>query len=435
MINLMIILVATYIGLLYTFLNIFILLLKSKPSKITIHEYPTVSIIVPAYNEERNISNTLNSLVNLDYPKDKLEILVIDDGSTDNTLNIAKRFEKKYSFIKVYHKKNGGKASALNFGIRIAKGNFIVTMDSDSIVPPDALKKMLSLFNSEDVAIVIPSIQIFSPKNLVQKIQYIEYAYNNTLRAIFDRINSLYVAPGPFSIFRREFFNKCGLFDEQNITEDMEIAFRAHANGYRIRHAEEVVVYTDAPDTFKSLLRQRLRWYLGFIENYIRYRRKINSNAILSNFVMPSAILFILLPIILLTLNLYDIMKSWFLTYLYYKSINFDILPEIFYNLSNLKLFDPFMLKISLFYGGFWLTLLGITSFIIFFILLSYSLHIETQITLYHVFWALIYSSLYIIIYTIFWLYTINTKLFGREVRWGGLVWRNSLINKLINKK
>ncbi|MEM4588329.1 MAG: glycosyltransferase [Nanopusillaceae archaeon] len=415
-----------FVGLLFTYFNLFMIYFFKEIKKKKLDTYPKVSIIVPAYNEEKNIEETINSLLNLDYDKDKLEIIVVDDGSKDKTYEIARKYEGKN--VKVLRKENGGKASALNYGLKHASGEFIVTMDADSIVPKDALKKMLEYFDEENVMVVVPSIQVKERKKFLEMIQSVEYSYNNFLRMIFDKLNSIYVAPGPFSIFRRKVFDIVGGFDEKNLTEDMEIAMRILSFGFKIRYCPEVVVKTKAPKGFVSLLKQRLRWYLGFIENFLVYRKKITDKIVI-NLVFSSAILFIILPILNLFLFLYDIIRSFYLQFLFYYHIDFNIKPIFEYSISNYhNIFGN--LLVEYLSRGFFLLFYNIVLFLIFlfFILKSWKIEKErSKISLF------IYSFVYIFMYSIFWIIAIYYKIFGRELKWGGVVWKNSLINKIKN--
>ena len=146
-----------------------------KPKKL-----PTVTIVVPAYNEEKTISKTLQSLLNLNYPKNKLEIIAVDDGSTDNTYKAAKQFTSQG--VKVYKKKNTGKADSLNFALKKSKGELFAALDADSFANPDCLKKMIGYFNDPKIMAVTPSLKVYKPKNMLQKIQYVEYLIGIFLR-------------------------------------------------------------------------------------------------------------------------------------------------------------------------------------------------------------------------------------------------------------
>lgn len=243
---------------------------KYKDPKIA----PSVSVIVPCLNEARTIEKTILSLLSIDYPKERLSILVVDDGSKDNTYEIAKKYHNNGQVL-VTKKENGGKFTALNYGILNSKADFIACLDADSEVEPDALKKMLPLFTDKNVAVVTPAIRVHNPKNILQIIQSIEYSLGIFVRRMLGKIDAIYVAPGPFSIFRREILIEVGLFKHAYNTEDMEIALRLKSRGYRIKNQWNAYVNTVAPNTWKKLYKQRVRWTYGFIKNTIDYKHMI----------------------------------------------------------------------------------------------------------------------------------------------------------------
>lgn len=233
---------------------------------------PDVSVIVPAYNEEKIIGKSINSLLTLDYPKDKLEIIVVNDGSTDNTRSICEGFGEKIKFINL-DENSGNKAVPLNIGLKIAKGEIIACLDADSIVESVTLKKMLPYFAEDNVAAVTPALKVYKPQNLLQKMQWFEYLFAIFLRKAMSMIDCIYVTPGPFSLFKRDVIIKLGGFDEHNITEDMEIALRLQANNYIIKNAINAYVYTITPFNLKEFFKQRRRWYQGLVHNSVLYKR------------------------------------------------------------------------------------------------------------------------------------------------------------------
>ena len=235
---------------------------------------PYVSIIVPAYNEEKYISKCLEMLLDIDYPRERLEIIVINDGSTDNTEREARKFEK-YG-VKVYTQKNAGKGAALNHGLRIARGGFIVTMDADSYVLPGTLRQLLAFFREDEkVMAVTPAIKIRPSKNLLVELQRIEYLMIIFSRKLLSFIDAVPVTPGPFSIFRASVFKEIGGFDENNLVEDQEIALRIQRHNYKIKSSVKAEVYTEPPDNLNDRLRQRIRWQRGGIRNYWKYKHMI----------------------------------------------------------------------------------------------------------------------------------------------------------------
>lgn len=252
--------------------------------------YPTVSIIVPCWNEEFTIGGTLHSLLNLDYPKNKLEIIAIDDGSTDGTWAALQKFTQ-YPQIKVFHKENGGKHTALNFGLTQSQSEVVGCLDADSFVHKDALSTIAHYFEDKATMAVTPSVKIYTPETILQKIQSVEYGWGIFIRKILSYLGALYVTPGPFSIFRREVFEKVGPYRHAHNTEDMELAMRMQAHHMKIANAHNAVVYTVAPRTLPKLITQRVRWTYGFIKNVIDYKfiffRKQYGN--LGIFILPVA--------------------------------------------------------------------------------------------------------------------------------------------------
>lgn len=241
---------------------------KSKKSSPTLF---SVCIIVPVWNEERTLRGTLQSLLSLNYPKDKLEILVVDDGSTDNTLSIAKEFENEPQ-IKIFSKENGGKHTAVNFGINQTNTELVGCLDADSFVDSQALQEIVKVFQNPEMMAVTPCMIVKTPQTFVQRAQKIEYTVGALLKRIFGDLSAIQVTPGPFSIFRRKVFEDLGLYKKAYNTEDFEIALRMHKHGYKIGNAPTAFVYTTTPSTPYKLFRQRLRWVQGNMLNLIDYR-------------------------------------------------------------------------------------------------------------------------------------------------------------------
>jgi len=232
---------------------------------------PYISVIIPVYNEEKTIAGTINSLLDLDYPKDKLKLIIIDDGSKDGTWKIIQEFEK-FENVSVFHKENGGKYTALNLGIEKTETPFIGCLDSDSFVDKEALKRIMTYFDDSETMAVAPSIIVDNPKNIIQGAQKAEYdmaIYNKKMLAF---LGGIHVTPGPFSIFRKKVFDDLGPYRHAHNTEDQEIALRMQENDYKIEHCPDAYVYTIAPNTVPKLYRQRLRWIYGFLRNAIEVR-------------------------------------------------------------------------------------------------------------------------------------------------------------------
>ena len=239
-----------------------------------INIFPTVTIAVPCWNEQKTVASTLDSLLSLDYPKDKLSIVVVDDGSHDRTFAIAQIYEMRFpEQIKVLQKENGGKHTAVNLALKQSKADLFGCLDADSFVAPQTLKTIVSYFNSNESAMAVtPCIHIRSPRTLIQRMQAIEYLMGVFLRKAYGELDAIQVTPGPFSIFRREVFEKVGEYRKAHNTEDFEITLRMHKAHFKIMNSHKALVYTVGPATAKGFFYQRLRWARGFLENSLDYK-------------------------------------------------------------------------------------------------------------------------------------------------------------------
>ena len=237
---------------------------------------PKVSIIIPAYNESQYIAGCIASVLALDYPKNKLEIMVVDDGSTDDTAAIARSFCKKNPHLKVWSKPNSGKADSMNQAIARAKGELVACLDADSYASPYSLRRMLAHFDGPDVAAVASAVKIRRARNIIEEVQRIEYFYYLFTRRILNVLNCVTVTPGPFSVFRRELILKMGGFDRTSLVEDQEIALRLQKAGWRINSSLDTDIYTEIPHNFSELMKQRTRWQRGGFWNSMKYLDLIN---------------------------------------------------------------------------------------------------------------------------------------------------------------
>lgn len=247
-----------------------------KKTRTLPRRYPTVTVLVPCFDEERTIASTLKSLLSLSYPKDKLQILVVDDGSTDGTSAIAKKFASAHVQVAYLYKKNGGKYTALNLGIERSSSELIGCLDADSFVEKDALIEIVKKFEEEkDVVAVIPSMKVSRPHSVLELMQAVEYMFGIFMKKMYDNLGAIFVLPGPFSFYRRDVFAQIGLFRHAHNTEDTEIAFRMQMHGLKIANAHNALVSTKVPTTLRALIKQRVRWSQGFLQNANDYRHML----------------------------------------------------------------------------------------------------------------------------------------------------------------
>jgi biofilm PGA synthesis N-glycosyltransferase PgaC len=265
---------------------------------------PGVSVIVPAWNEEVGIKRTIESVLDNDYPH--IELVVVNDGSTDNSAQVVKKFFKQYKkkdpkstrFLHHYYIENGGKGRALNYGIQHSKGKIIMTMDADSMLAPDAITKLVEHFRDKDVAAVVGQVRLGNAAGrLIGRMQQMEYLFGFYFKRAHCVMGAEYIYGGACAAFRRSStFNYFGLFDEKNKTEDIEMSMRTKFHGLKSIYAEDVLCYTEGASTYMGLLNQRLRWKKGRFDTFITYRQmffswKKHHNKPLSWLILPYALI------------------------------------------------------------------------------------------------------------------------------------------------
>ncbi len=238
-----------------------------------------VSVLIPAWNEEVGILKTLNSVINTDYPE--LEIIVINDGSTDKTHQLVSNFIQDYErtphqantpVIKYLKLPNGGKAKALNQGLCIATGEIVLTVDADSVMDKKMIANIVKRFTDEKVAAVAGNVVVGNRKKPIELLQQLEYLHGFWFKRADSNFNSVHVIGGAAAAYRKAILEEVGGFDENIITEDVELSVRLLAMGYATRYAADAVVYTEGPSEWKCLCSQRLRWKFGRLLTYIKHR-------------------------------------------------------------------------------------------------------------------------------------------------------------------
>ncbi len=274
-----------------------------------VFSYPTVSVLVPCWNEENTIQGTIESILALNYPEDKLKVVLIDDGSTDRTLEIMRSYEKNCQIV-VLSQHNQGKHVALNFAIQNTHTELMATLDADSFVDSESLNRVVRVFDGNpELQSVASSILIHNPKNLIQLAQKAEYEMSVYVKDMLAKIGGLHVTPGPFSVFKRSIFDKVGMYRRAHNTEDIEMALRIQKAGYKIGYCSDSYVYTVSPDTIVKLFKQRIRWTYGFFKNLFDYKGMIfNKNyAGLAFFTLPASIIALTIIPLVLVFALYKI--------------------------------------------------------------------------------------------------------------------------------
>jgi cellulose synthase/poly-beta-1,6-N-acetylglucosamine synthase-like glycosyltransferase len=271
---------------------------------------PTVSILIPAHNEEQVIGRILQRLTELTYPKEKLQIVVVDDASTDITGKIAEEYSKEHSYINVLHrdKKEGGrgKASALNAGLKQAEGEIILCFDADYFPQRDIVEELAKEFVDPRVGAVQGRVTVLNePQNMVTRLVALEriggYRIDQEAR---DSLGLIPQFGGTVGGFRRSLLEGLGGWDESILAEDTDLTFRVYLAGYEVRYVNDAECYEEAVESWRDYWKQRYRWAKGHMQcffkhwlkvlksNNLRLRQKIDGLLVLNVYFVPVWILF-----------------------------------------------------------------------------------------------------------------------------------------------
>ena len=273
-----------YVYLTYMFISLYMLsffLLIYIQNRKTLFKYPeskkkySISFIVPGYNEEKTISDTIKHIFDINY-KNILEVIIVNDKSSDNTLKIAKQLAKKYPKIKILNNlKNLGKAGSLNRALKISKGELIAVVDADSYPEKESINKMIGFFDDSDVGAVTCPIIARNRNKFFEKLQAIEYKVIALSRKLLDYVDAIYVTPGPLALYRRKALIEINGFDIKNLTEDIEATWHLTHDGWDRRMCLSTNVTTTVPTKFKAWFVQRRRWNIGGLQCISKYRHSL----------------------------------------------------------------------------------------------------------------------------------------------------------------
>ncbi|MCK9211446.1 MAG: glycosyltransferase family 2 protein [Ignavibacteriaceae bacterium] len=291
--------------------------------------YPFVSIIVPVYNEGKVIEQSVRSLLNLDYSN--YEIIVVNDGSTDDTYDVAKQMvgykKGKYGDVKVsvINKPNGGKAKALNAGISFSKAEIVLCMDGDSQLSEDCIRSAVRHFIDPSIGAVAGNVKVQNRRKFFTDLQALEYIEGlNMARAAQSFMRLVNIIPGPIGLFRRKAVEDAGYYSSDTFAEDADLTLKILSHGWKIFYEPRAISYTEAPEKLHQLLKQRYRWTRGILQA-IRKHKKLLVNP---------------------TINFGDTFIMWTMVYeaLIWPTMNifsnlFFIFAALFYGFSSLIFF------------------------------------------------------------------------------------------------
>lgn len=262
---------------------------------------PTVAVVVPAYNEEKVIVQTIASLLASDHPQG-FEIIVVDDGSSDATYRLARETFADDPRVRVYTKANGGKPAALNFGVARTHAEIVVALDADTVFTRDTIVKLVRHFADPHVGAVAGNAKVGNRINLLTRWQALEYITSQNLdRRAFDVLNCITVVPGAVGAWRRELVERAGGFTDLTLAEDADLTMAIRKLGYAIRYEDEAVALTEAPDTVRGFIRQRYRWMYGTMQAAWKHRDVLlrPRHGALGFVALPNVIIFqVLFPLV-----------------------------------------------------------------------------------------------------------------------------------------
>ncbi len=233
---------------------------------------PPVTVIVPAFRESQVITRTVESLLQQRYAGN-LDVIVVDDGSPDDTYDVAKTAFADNPRVRVFTKSNGGKASALNFGIHYAQSDIVIGLDADTLFEPDTIAQLVQPLADATVAAVAGNAKVGNRINLLTRWQAIEYITSQNLdRRAFALVNGITVVPGAVGAWRRAAVVEAGGFSNDTLAEDQDLTLSLLRRGYHVAYAARAIAWTEAPDTVRGLLKQRFRWSFGTLQCMWKHR-------------------------------------------------------------------------------------------------------------------------------------------------------------------
>ena len=358
---------------------------------------PFVSIIVPVYNEGKIINSSIKSLLKLNYSN--YEIIIVNDGSTDDTKEICQKLVGYHNGIKIslISKENGGKSNALNLGIQYSKADFILCMDGDSQLSPDTLKSAIRHFVNPDIGAVAGNVKVLNRGKFWTDLQALEYIEGlNMARSAQSYLRLVNIIPGPIGVFRKSALMDAGFYSSDTFAEDADLTLKIMATGWKIYYEMDAISYTQAPETIHQLIKQRYRWTRGILQA-IRKHKKLLLNP---------------------TINIKKTIILWSMLYeaLIWPSMNI---------LSNL-----FFILAALFFGSSYLILFWVISLILLDLISAlYCIAVEREefrLMLY----PIAYRMFFILMIDVCKFASMIEEFLGIEMSWGKLE-RKKIVTKV----
>jgi len=233
-------------------------------------DWPPVTVLIPAHNEEGVILQTVTSVLASDYPA--MRVVVVDDGSTDDTGPLLDTHFGDDPRVKIVHQVNRGKAAALNHAMAESETEFVVTIDADTEIEPDAIRKLMRHFSDPKLAAIAGNVKVGNRSRWLTRWQALEYITSQNMeKRAFDLLNCITVVPGALGAWRKSVIESAGGITSDTVAEDADLTIAIRRLGWRIGYEEEAIAWTEAPETPGALIRQRFRWTFGTLQSFWKH--------------------------------------------------------------------------------------------------------------------------------------------------------------------
>ncbi len=286
--------------------------------KIFNNDYkPAVSVIIAAYNEEKVISKTINSVLKNDYPN--LEVIIVDDGSTDKTFEEVKNNFSADERIKLIRQANSGKAAALNNAMINAQGEILISLDADTQISKESISLLVRHFEDQKIGAVAGNVKVGNRINLITRWQAIEYITSQNIdRQGYSLLNAITVVPGAIGAWRKKAIQSAGGYIPDTLAEDMDLTWRLRRNNWKVDTENKAIGFTEAPDSIKTFFKQRFRWSFGTLQCLWKHRNALFNYGWFGWLALPSLWIFqilfqIIAPLvdIQITYTLFQFFRAW----------------------------------------------------------------------------------------------------------------------------
>src|SRR5262249_48783691 len=231
---------------------------------------PSVTVLIPAHNEESVIVQTVNSVIASDAKN--LSIIVVNDGSADATGALLDQNFSANPRVRIVHQVNRGKAAALRLALSQAQSELVVTIDADTEIEPDAISKLIRHFSDPKVAAVAGNVKVGNRSRWLTRWQALEYITSQNMeKRAFDLLNCITVVPGALGAWRKRAIEDAGGITADTVAEDADLTIGIRRLGWRVTYDEEAIAWTEAPETPVALIRQRFRWTFGTLQSFWKH--------------------------------------------------------------------------------------------------------------------------------------------------------------------